>query len=171
MSSESRPDPRVAGPWDVTEVDGVDTRMDFGSLWIRGVDGLQVQAQMDDATKVVGLITLTLGSGAVQLQVFAAPRTAGLWDDVRSQLASSVTSQGGVIEEGEGEFGIELRGRVPGQGGLQPVRFVGVDGPGGSCVGSSSVMRRPWVAPPNSRGSSVTLSLTEGSRPWHRVRL
>ena len=129
MSSESRPDPRVAGPWDVTEVDGVDTRMDFGSLWIRGVDGLQVQAQMDDATKVVGLITLTLGSGAVQLQVFAAPRTAGLWDDVRSQLASSVTSQGGVIEEGEGEFGIELRGRVPGQGGLQPVRFVGVDGP------------------------------------------
>ena len=129
MSSESRPDPRVAGPWDVTEVDGVDTRMDFGSLWIRGVDGLQVQAQMDDATKVVGLITLTLGSGAVQLQVFAAPRTAGLWDDVRSQLASSVSSQGGVIEEGEGEFGVELRGRVPGQGGLQPVRFVGVDGP------------------------------------------
>ena len=129
MSSESRPDPRVAGPWDVTEVDGVDTRMDFGSLWIRGVDGLQVQAQLDDATKIFGLITLTLGSGAVQLQVFAAPRTAGLWDDVRSQLASSVSSQGGVIEEGEGEFGVELRGRVPGQGGLQPVRFVGVDGP------------------------------------------
>ncbi|MEX1210071.1 MAG: DUF3710 domain-containing protein [Candidatus Nanopelagicales bacterium] len=129
MSSESHPDPRAAGPWDVTEVDGVDTRMDFGSLWIRGVDGLQVQAQMDDATKVVGLITLTLGSGAVQVQVFAAPRTAGLWDDVRSQLASSVTSQGGVIEEGEGEFGVELRGRVPGQGGLQSVRFVGVDGP------------------------------------------
>lgn len=129
MSSETSPHPRATGPWDVAEVDGIDTRIDFGSLWVRGVEGLQVQAQMDEATGVVGLITLTLGNGAVQLQVFAAPRTAGLWDDVRSQLASSVTSQGGVIEEGDGEFGIDLRGRVPGKGGLQPVRFVGVDGP------------------------------------------
>ena len=171
MSSESRPDPRVAGPWDVTEVDGVDTRMDFGSLWIRGVDGLQVQAQMDDATKVVGLITLTLGSGAVQLQVFAAPRTAGLWDDVRSQLASSVTSQGGSLKRARGSSGSNSAGVCPVREAFSPSDlWVWMDR-GGSCVGSSSVMRRPWVAPPNSRGSSVTLSLTEGSRPWHRVRL
>ena len=34
------------GPWDVTEVDGPEGRLDFGALWIRGVDGLQVQAQV-----------------------------------------------------------------------------------------------------------------------------
>lgn len=120
---------RSQGPWDVSEVDGPGGRLDFGALWIRGADGLQVQAQVDEATKAVGVITLNLDGGGVQLQAFAAPRSGGLWEEVRGKLMSSVTSQGGVIEEYEGEFGIELRGRVPSQGNLQPVRFVGVDGP------------------------------------------
>lgn len=117
------------GPRDVTEVEGPDGRLDFGALWVRGVDGLQVQAQVDESTGVVSLITLNHGQGGLQLQAFAAPRSGGLWDEVRGKLRASVTSQGGVIEEAEGEHGVELRGRVPGQGSLQPVRFVGVDGP------------------------------------------
>lgn len=129
MSEDSTANHRHAGPWDVTEVDGPDGRLDFGTVWIRGVDGLQVQAQVDEATGAVSLVTLTLGGGSLQVQAFAAPKTAGLWDDVRGQLSASVTAQGGVIEEQPGELGIELRGRVPRQGALQPVRFVGVDGP------------------------------------------
>lgn len=117
------------GPWDVTEVDGPDGRLDFGAMWIRGVDGLQVQAQVDEATGAVGVVTLNHGQGGLQLQAFAAPRTDGLWEEVRGKLKSSVTSQGGLIEEQPGEHGVELRGKVPGQGGLQPVRFAGVDGP------------------------------------------
>lgn len=127
MSDEA--EGREHGPWDVTEVDGPDGRLDFGALWVRGVDGLQVQAQVDEASGAVGVITLTHDQGGLQLQVFAAPRTGGLWEEVRGKLKSSVTGQGGVIEEQTGEHGIELRGRVPGQGALQPVRFVGVDGP------------------------------------------
>ncbi len=120
---------REHGPWDVTEVDGPDGRLDFGALWLRGVDGLQVQAQMNEATGAVGVITLNHGQGGLQLQAFAAPRTDGLWDEVRGKLKSSITGQGGLIEEQPGEHGVELRGKVPGQGALQPVRFVGVDGP------------------------------------------
>ncbi len=120
---------RNSGPWDVSEVDGLDGRLDFGALWIRGVDGLQVQAQVDESTGAVGVVSLNLGDGGLQLQAFAAPRTGGLWEDVRGKLRASVTGQGGLIEERPGEYGIELRGKVPGQGGLQPVRFVGVDGP------------------------------------------
>lgn len=127
MSDEAQG--REHGPWDVTEVDGPEGRLDFGALWVPGVDGLQVQAQVDEASGAVGVITLTHGQGGLQLQVFAAPRTGGLWEEVRGKLKSSVTGQGGVIEEQTGEHGIELRGRVPGQGALQPVRFVGVDGP------------------------------------------
>lgn len=127
MSDEAQG--REDGPWDVTEVDGPEGRLDFGALWVRGVDGLQVQAQVDESSGAVGVITLNHGQGGLQLQVFAAPRTGGLWEEVRGKLKSSVTGQGGVIEEHEGEHGIELRGRVPGQGTLQPVRFVGVDGP------------------------------------------
>ena len=120
---------RTSGPWDVSEVDGPDGRLDFGALWIRGVDGLQVQAQVDESTGAVGVVTLNLGQGGLQLQAFAAPRTGGLWDEVRGKLRASVTGQGGLIEEQPGDYGVELRGKVPGQGGLQPVRFVGVDGP------------------------------------------
>jgi hypothetical protein len=129
MSEDSASTARPGGPWDVTEVEGLDGRLDFGTLWIRGVDGLHVQAQVDESTGSVGMITLTIGGGSLQIQAFAAPRTSGLWSDVRGQLASSVTAQGGVIEEQPGDFGVELRGRVPRQGDLQPVRFVGVDGP------------------------------------------
>ena len=132
MSDEGTPieaSNRANGPWDVSEVEGPDGRLDFGALWLRGVDGLQVQAQVDESTGAVGLITASVNQGAVQIQAFAAPRTAGLWADVRGKLRASVTGQGGVIEEQPGEFGVELRGRVPGQGALQPVRFVGVDGP------------------------------------------
>lgn len=117
------------GPWDVTEVDGPEGRLDFGALWIRGVDGLQVQAQVDEASGAVGVVTLNHGQGGLQLQAFAAPRSDGLWEEVRGKLKASVTSQGGLIEEQPGEHGVELRGKVPGQGALQPVRFVGVDGP------------------------------------------
>lgn len=120
---------RSRGPWDVAEVEGPDGRLDFGALWIRGVDGMQVQAQVDEATGAVGVITVNLGSGGLQVQAFAAPRSGGLWSEVRGKLKASVTGQGGVIEEQAGEYGVELRGRVPGQGGLTPVRFVGVDGP------------------------------------------
>ena len=120
---------REQGPWDVTEVDGPEGRLDFGALWIRGVDGLQVQAQVDEASGAVGVITLNHGQGGLQLQAFAAPRSGGLWEDVRGKLKASVTGQGGLIEEHSGEHGVELRGKVPGQGALQPVRFVGVDGP------------------------------------------
>ena len=127
MSEESAR--RERGPWDVTEVDGPEGRLDFGALWLRGTDGLQVQAQVDEASGAVSVLTLNLGQGGLQLQAFAAPRTSGLWEEVRGKLKSSVTSQGGVIEEQSGEHGVELRGKVPGQGALQPVRFVGVEGP------------------------------------------
>ena len=120
---------QVTGPWDVADVDGPDGRLDFGALWIRGVDGLQVQAQMAEDTGRVGVVTLSFADGGLQLQAFAAPRSGGLWDEVRGKLTASVTGQGGLIEEQPGEHGVELRAQVPGQGALQPVRFVGVDGP------------------------------------------
>ena len=122
--------PRPNGPWDDSEVEGPDPRLDLGGVWIRGFDGLHLQVQMDESTGVVSVVTLTQGEAALQVQAFAAPRSAGIWSDVRAQLIGSITSSGGLVEEAPGEFGVELKARVPGQGGaLQPARFVGVDGP------------------------------------------
>lgn len=134
---------RPEGPWDLSEIDESVERIDFGGLRLKGVDGLQVQAQVDERTGAVGVITLVLGDGSLQVQAFAAPKATGIWSDVRRQLMSSITSQGGLVEEAPGDYGTELRARVPGQGGLQPVRFVGVDGPRwflrGLFIGSGAV--------------------------------
>jgi hypothetical protein len=121
--------PRPNGPWDAAEVDESDDRIDFGGLRLKGVDGLQVQAQVDEKTGAVSVITLVLGDGSLQVQAFAAPRATGIWDDARRQIMSSITGQGGLVEEAAGDYGTEVRAKVPGQGGLQPIRFVGVDGP------------------------------------------
>lgn len=121
---------RSRGPWDVAEIEGDDDRLDLGGIRVRGAEGMQMQVQMDEATGVVTMVTLSMGGGAVQIQPFAAPRKAGIWDDIRAQLITSINQAGGLVEEAAGDFGPELRARVPGQGGqLQPARFVGIDGP------------------------------------------
>ena len=129
-------DLRADGPWDVSEVDaaGRGQRIDLGGMLIKGQEGLELQAQYDEATGVVGTVTLVLGGSALQVQPFAAPRRAGIWDDVRREIAASITSQGGTATEKDGSLGVELRARVPvalpdGSTGAQLARFVGVDGP------------------------------------------
>jgi hypothetical protein len=69
-----------------------------------------------------------------QLQAFAAPRRGGIWSEVREEIASGITQQGGVATEVEGPLGWELWAQVPvqlpnGKRGIQVVRFAGVDGP------------------------------------------
>jgi hypothetical protein len=51
---------------------------------------------------------------------------------VRGQILSSINASGGLVEEADGTFGTELRAQVPpsdGSTGLQPARFVGIEGP------------------------------------------
>lgn len=78
--------------------------------------------------------TLVLGNSAIQLQAFAAPRSEGIWSEVRDEIATGIRSQGGLVEEEEGPLGWHLRAQVPvqlpdGTQGVQLVRFVGCDGP------------------------------------------
>lgn len=127
-------DERANGPWDVSEVDPDDgvERLVLGSLQITPAPGVDVQVQVDEASGNVSLLTLARPDGAVQVQPYAAPRSGGLWDDVRAQIKSSINSSGGLVEEADGPFGRELRAQVKssdGSGGLQAARFTGVEGP------------------------------------------
>ena len=118
-------DLRAHGPWDESEVEWDATeRLDLGSLLIAATPGVDVQVQVDDATGAVALITLASPDAAVQVQVFAAPKSGG-----RRQIASSINSANGLVEEADGTFGRELRAQVPGENGLQPARFAGIEGP------------------------------------------
>ena len=123
-----------AGPFDVTEVDGPQDRLDVGALWLPLVDGIELQLQMDEGTGQVTGVFVVLGDSAVQLQAFAAPRHEGIWREVCDEIAAGITEQGGTADPGTGPFGHELLARVPstqpdGMVGFQPLRFTGVDGP------------------------------------------
>ncbi len=126
---------RANGPFDVSEVDSTEGLVDLGSLLVAAVEGMELRLELNEEEgEVVVGVTVLLGDSAVQVQAFAAPRNEGIWDEVRAEIASGITQQGGTADELDGSFGRELLARVPGQGpdgrpGFQPARFVGVDGP------------------------------------------
>src|SRR4051794_14939247 len=128
---------RPAGPWDVDDLDDDEAqRLDLGALRVPVPDGCEVRVDMQDEQVVAA--TVVDGRSALQIHAFAAPRSEGIWDEVRQEIADSLRSGGGSAEESDGPFGRELRARIPsvepGQGQmqgqqLQPARFLGVDGP------------------------------------------
>lgn len=128
-------DPDLAGPWDAEEEFPPHERVDFGSLQVPVREGFEIQLNL--AEDQGPLITVLRGDSSLQLQAFAAAKSGGLWDDVRREIAAAVAEAGGTSEEANGRFGVELRARVTateaGQGArpgaLQPIRFLGVDGP------------------------------------------
>jgi Protein of unknown function (DUF3710) len=130
----------TSGPWDQADApdDGV-ARIDLGSLQLPAAPGTELRVDVNAQQKVIGA-TLRTGESLLQVSAFAAPRAAGIWDDVRAELARSASGQGGSLTEVEGPFGPELVGTVlttpqaqPGQPAPKPVRraarFLGVDGP------------------------------------------
>jgi hypothetical protein len=127
------PEPRPDGPWDSSEVSNPgEGRVDLGGLFVPGVEGMELRVEV--AGDAIVAATVVLRDSAVQLQAFAAPKREGIWGEVREEIATGITQQGGVIDEVEGPLGWELRAQVPvqlpdGTGGFQVVRFVGVDGP------------------------------------------
>ena len=125
---------RDHGPWDVSEVDGIGKRVDLGSIWLPGREGMELRMELDRNTKVVTAAAVALGESRLQVQAFAAPRSEGVWDEIRTELAQSVQKQGGTVDDVPGPFGRELLARLQvrtkeGRTGHRAVRFLGVDGP------------------------------------------
>ncbi|WP_411285311.1 DUF3710 domain-containing protein [Lapillicoccus sp.] len=127
---------RVRGPFDSSEAaqDEAGNRLDLGSIQLVPVDGMQLRLELDETQENVLGAHALIGESGVQLQAFAAPRTMGLWQDIRTEIAESIVSQGGTADEVRGPLGRELIARMPSRGAdgrtvFQPVRFLGVDGP------------------------------------------
>jgi hypothetical protein len=128
---------RDGGPWDVGEIENpndLDGYVDLGGIRLPGRDGMELRLEVEEASGRVTAATVQLGRSAVQLQAFAAPRSEGIWPEIRGEIASSVTRQGGTADEVPGPFGTELLARIPsrtsdGRTAHQPARFAGIDGP------------------------------------------
>lgn len=121
------------GPFDVEEIGVLTPYLDFGSIRLAPRQGMQIRADMDEATKKVVALTIEIDGHRLQLQAFAATKSEGLWTQTLKALEQGITSQGGNVSISEGALGPELRGSVLAKSGenqvSRPTRFLGVDGP------------------------------------------
>jgi Protein of unknown function (DUF3710) len=120
----------TTGPYDIRDRpdDGV-ARVDLGALLVPTTGGFELRLDLAENQQVMS-VTLANSSGHMQLGVFAAPRSQGIWDELRDEITESVQSQGGNVKvHGDGAFGIELIGTLKVDGRATPVRFIGIDGP------------------------------------------
>jgi len=130
--TQARPD---HGPWDVSQVDDATaSRVDLGAILLPGVQGMQVRMELDKNTKAVTGVSVMVDGSVLQIQAFAAPRVAGIWDEIRDEIRESLTTQGATVDDIPGRFGRELFVKAPAKDGegkdvVRVIRFLGVDGP------------------------------------------
>ena len=122
------------GPWDLADADDRPGRVDLGAVRIPGRHGMALRMELDRTSRRVIAANVSIGQSNLQIQAFSAPRTAGIWDDIRTQIGESITKQGGEVSETVGPFGQELLALLPvkdaqGNVGRRPARFLGVNGP------------------------------------------
>ena len=132
--AEEQDDVRARGPWDISETEDREGRMDFGSLLIQQRKGIGIRLEVSEKGNRPRAVNLDHKGSTVQLQAFAAPRTTGIWAEIRKDLVDSLKRSDGAPQAVEGPFGTELRARFPattsdGTKGYRPARFIGIDGP------------------------------------------
>jgi hypothetical protein len=133
---KSAPADRAAnGPLDESEANPVRPYVDLGGVKVLPREGLHLRLEVEEGTKRVVAVGLDYANSTLQVQPFAAPRTSGLWHEIRAQIADQIARQGGTTTVREGSFGPELLAQIPvttadGQAGqMRLARFIGVDGP------------------------------------------
>jgi hypothetical protein len=96
--------------------------------------GLKLQLQVNEKSGKASSVMVVAGDAAVQLIAVAAPRSSGMWEQTRLQVAADAKRRDGSAEEASGPFGTEVRVLLPvttpeGKKAVQPSRIAGIDGP------------------------------------------
>jgi hypothetical protein len=146
---------RTSGPYDINEVDSTESteespKVDLGSLILTPLPGSELRLQVAEETGDIVSAMLVIEtiveppasanqktqaySSALELGAYAAPRSGGLWEELRDEISRSATEAGGTASLGEGPFGVELRRLIPvttpdGEEGYQPSRMWVAEGP------------------------------------------
>ncbi|QZY52105.1 DUF3710 domain-containing protein [Leucobacter tenebrionis] len=132
--SKSAPKDRAEnGPFDASEVPSMRPYVDLGGIKVAPREGLQLRLEVDERANRVVAVSLDYAESLLQVQAFAAPKSTGLWNGVRADLAQQMASQGAMVAEETGDLGPELVAQTPVPaeqgGGSRVARFVAVDGP------------------------------------------
>ena len=135
----------LRGPWDIADekVPDLSTYIDFGSIRILYLQGIELRVKKQRESNQVLGITVTYKSSSVEVEAFAAPKTEGIWSEVRADLLKGNAD----AREVNGVFGKEIILPVKVEDKTVDTRIVGVDGPrwmlrgvfSGVAAGDSSV--------------------------------
>ncbi|WP_431812988.1 DUF3710 domain-containing protein [Kocuria sp. cx-455] len=128
-------DPRALGPWDESELKGErEDYIDLGCILLKPVAGVAVRMDLDEKSQRPRALNVDYQDGSVQLQAFSAPKSSGLWNDVRRELVEGLRRDSGQVTVAEGPLGLQVNAKfsattASGQPGYRLARFVGIDGP------------------------------------------
>jgi hypothetical protein len=126
-------DREINGPLDESEANAVRPYVDLGGVKIVPRPDLQLRLEVEEGSKRVVAVGLDYAGSSLQVQPFAAPRSSGLWNEIRAQIVDQIHKQGGTTKVSDGPFGPEVLAEIPvttaGETGTRLARFVGVDGP------------------------------------------
>lgn len=136
LQSESQAPSAVAtyrNPQDANELESTRGYLNFGSILVPAKKDQKVRLDIDQKSKRVVSLTITEGDATIQVQAFSAPKSGGIWEEVRGQIEESVVKQKGRVRHLDGPFGKELHARVPtvlkdGRQGWRAARFIGFEG-------------------------------------------
>jgi Protein of unknown function (DUF3710) len=125
-------DDELDGPFDIDDFDDPSVaalaRLDLGSVLIPMPEAGQVQVELTE-TGVPSAVWVVTPNGRFTIAAYAAPKTAGLWREVASELADSLRKDVAKVTIEDGPWGREVVGFAADQGqGAGVVRFIGVDG-------------------------------------------
>lgn len=142
MDEMDAQDWRELGPYDIGEVDaaaleeaaGEGDHVDLGSMLLPSLQDVELRLQVDEDSQQIVSAMMVLADSALEVGAFAAPRSGGLWPEIRPELISSVIDNGGSANLVEGPYGVELRRLIPvqtpdGEEGYQPSRMWIAEGP------------------------------------------
>jgi hypothetical protein len=117
------------GPYDVAQApNDQQERLDLGALRIPAVAGVEIHLQAGPQGQIQQ-IQLAHETSRLSLAIYAAPRTEGIWDEIRETLRTQLVTSGAKPEAIEGDYGPELRAKLREGSVTTDMRHVGIDGP------------------------------------------
>lgn len=120
----------AAHPRDVSEAESLDGFIDLGPLLVPMVEGVDVTVDLEE-DDTVSAVVLRHGAQAMRLDVFSAPRSEGIWDEVADAVEQSFVADGAPVLQVESPWGPQLFAELTDPDvGTVNMRVVGFDGPG-----------------------------------------
>ncbi|WP_018143807.1 DUF3710 domain-containing protein [Alloscardovia criceti] len=129
-TSETEEDPSdevVRGPWDINDENApdYDEYLNMGAIRLPFLLGIELRLKATNPEGNIISATITYQHSSLEMEIFAAPKSTGIWNDIRQEFLDSRSK----AQEVDGEFGKEILLPVQVQGKEVVSRIVGVDGP------------------------------------------